>query len=224
MSHSDARARLQELVSRGVCRTGAGLARPTPVAHDAGQAFSYPELAGRVVEVSADGGTGASLTVAIGLVSGAQREGETVVWVATGDATFFPPDAEVAGVDLDALVVVRVAGVQAGGRVADKLMRSGGFGLVVLDLGDGDAAARGLTPALQGRLHALAERYACALVCLTDKKADAPSLGAGVSLRVDASRGREGERRIVEVRALKDRRGRAGWRHREVAHGPPGLR
>jgi recombination protein RecA len=223
MSHSTIRSRLDELVSRGLCRPGADLARAPHAPRSA--PWSYAELAGRMVEVSSDGATGASLTLATGLVVEAQDQAEPVAWVSTGGGTFFPPDADAAGVDLDALAVVRVAGPRAGGRVADKLMRSGGFGLVVLDLGDGALAAKGLTPALQGRLHALAQRHGCAFVCLTDKRAEAPSLGPGVSLRVEARRRvSERERLSLEVRALKDRRGRAGWSLREDVDGPPGVR
>ena len=38
------------------------------------------------------------------------------------------------GIDLDALPVVRVPDARAAGRAADHLVRSGGFGLVVIDL------------------------------------------------------------------------------------------
>lgn len=196
-----------------------------PVLHAGhGSPWSFDEVCGRIVEISSDGARGATLTAAIGLVVQAQRTGEPVAWVSACESTFFPPDADSAGVDLEALAVVRVAGAQAGGRSADRLMRSGAFGLVVLDLGDGAEAAKGLTPPLQGRLHGLAQRHACALVCLTDKKADAPSLGAGVGLRVEARRRRDGATLLLAVRALKDRRRGAGWTVEEVVHGPPGLR
>ena len=186
--------------------------------------WSCAALAGLFVEVSADPATGAALTPAIALVADAQAEGETTAWVAAADGTFFPPDAAAAGVDLAALVVVRLvgaqAGAQAGGRAADKLLRSGGFGLVVLDLGDG----RGLPPPLQARLAGLVERHRAVLVCLTDKRADAASLGAAVGLRVAARRARDGDRHVVSLTAQKDRRGRAGWRWQEDAGAPAGLR
>lgn len=222
MAHSIGHVRLDELVSRGLCRRGAQV---PPVVHAGGASpWSFDEVCGRIVEISSDGARGAPLTAAIGLVAQAQRAGEPAAWVWACEGTFFPPDAGAAGVDLEALAVVRVAGAQAGGRAADKLMRCGAFGLVVLDLGDGVEAAKGLTPALQGRLHGLAQRHACALICLTDKKAGAPSLGAGVALRVEARRRREGGAYVCAVHALKDRRRSAGWTVEEVVGGPPGLR
>ena len=207
-------------MSRGLCRPGAAL----PRAGDRGHDWSFAALAGLVVEVSAEPASGAALTPTVALVADAQREGETTAWIASTEGTFFPPDAVAAGVDLEALVVVKAPGAQAGARAADKLLRSAGFGLVVLDLGDAGAAARGLTPALQGRLHGLADRHRAVLACLTDKKADAPSLGAAVAVRVAAARRHHAGRWRVTLTALKDRRGRAGWRWEEDAHAPPGLR
>lgn len=181
-------------------------------------------LAGRMVELSSDGATGAGLTVCAGLIAEAHAAGEQAAWVWTGGGVFFAPDVAASGVDLDALVVVRVPEARAGGRAADKLLRSGGFGVVVLDLGDGVAASRALTPALLARLQALAERHRATLICLTDKKEEAPSLGAAVSLRASSRRRREGADWVVEVVAHKDRRGGPGWKQREVCHGTPGLR
>jgi recombination protein RecA len=190
--------------------------------------WTRADLAGRLAELSAAGAP-ASLTLALGLVADAQREGETCAWISARESSFFPPDAAAGGVDLDALVVVRAPGAQAAARAADKLVRSGGFGLVAMDLGDGGAADRGLTPALQGRLQGLAQKHGTALLCLTEKKAEAPSLGSLVSLRVEARRrrapgpGNEG-RFLCELRALKDKRRAPGWTQAEAVRGPAGLR
>ena len=181
-------------------------------------------LGGRMVELSGDGATGASVTLAMGVVAEAHAVGEPAAWVWTGSGVFFPPDAAAGGVDLEALVVVRVGDVRAGGRAADRLLRSGGFGVVVLDVGDGAAAGRALTPALLARLQALAERHRATLLCLTDKKDDEASLGGGVSLRVTSRRVREGAGWVCEVAARKDRRSGPGWQNREVVRGTPGLR
>ena len=93
-------------------------------------------LRGRLVELSARGAT-AVLTAAIELVIEAQQAAEPVAWVTLGNATFYPPDAADSGVDLAALAVVRVQGATAAARSAERLLRSGGFGLVVLDFGGG---------------------------------------------------------------------------------------
>ncbi len=105
-------------------------------------------------------------------------------------------------------------------RAATRLLRSGAFGLVVLDLG-GDT---GISAALLGKLGQLAQRHDTAVCCLTVKRPERPSLGSLVSLRGEAVRRRTGEDRFsCVVRVLKDKRGGPGWTHEEVAHGAPGL-
>lgn len=92
------------------------------------------EVAGRLIEISGQSAT-AALTCALGLVLDAQRHGEPVAWVSDVGSSFYPPDAADSGVDLEALVVVRVPATLAIPRAADQLARSGAFGLLVLDLG-----------------------------------------------------------------------------------------
>jgi recombination protein RecA len=192
------------------------------------------DLAGRLTEISGHGAS-AALTAAIGLVLDTQRQGDPVAWVTLPHSIFYPPDVADSGVDLAALIVIRAPLARDAGRAADQLVRSGGFGLVVLDLGK-DAF---LPDALQGRLVGLAQKHDTAVVCLTDKPPDAPSLGSMVSLRVAAVRERlgaeaaapvagEGSRAAgpfrcrIDVR--KDKRRGPGWRHAEVVRGPAGLR
>ena len=107
---------------------------PQPPAADQRLCWSHSLLTGRLAELSS-WGTGASLTLAFELVLQAQHGGEPVAWITTSPSTFFPPDVAHGGVDLDALPVVRVPDGQAAARAADKLVRSGAFGLVILDLG-----------------------------------------------------------------------------------------
>ena len=89
-------------------------------------------LRGRLVELSARGAT-ATLTAAIGIVLEAQTASEPVAWVTT-HGSFYPPDVADSGVDLAALVVVRVPGSRdaavIAARSAERLLRSGAFGLV----------------------------------------------------------------------------------------------
>ena len=181
--------------------------------------WSRSELAGRLVELSSWGG-GALLTLAFELVLQAQREAEPVAWI-TGSSTFFPPDAARCGIDLDALPVIRVPDAPSAARAADKLLRSGAFGLVILDLGTQSA----IPPPLQTRLLGLASKHDAAVLFLTEKPDDAPSLGSLVSLRAQAVRSRTGEDKFsCEARAVKDKRRGPGWSHRELRHGPAGLR
>ena len=177
------------------------------------------ETAGRLVEISGAGKT-AALTLAFGLVLEAQRQGEPVAWITPEESSFYPPDAAEGGVDLDALVVVRVHEARVVARAADRLARSGGFGLIALDLG----AAEIPTP-LQARLTGLAQKHHTALLCLTEKAGEAPSLGSLISLRVHARRAQLSEERFeCALTVLKDKRRGPTWAHAEVCRGPAGLR
>ena len=183
-------------------------------------------LRGRLVELSARGAA-ATLTAAIELVVEAQQAAEPIAWVTLGNATFYPPDAADSGVDLAALAVVRVHGPTAAARAAERLLRSGGFGLVVIDFGGGGATVD-LPVAHQGRLVTLAQAHDAAVVCITEKPGDAPSLGSLVSLRAEALRlhapGPEGAHGYhVTLRALKDKRRGPGWTRTTKLRGPPGT-
>lgn len=181
--------------------------------------WSLSTLAGRFGEVSGDRDS-AALTVAMGLVLEAQRQGEPAAWIGGREHVFFPPDAAAAGVDLAALPVVRVGDAIAAARVADRLMRSGAFGLVVMDVG----SCRRLPMHALTRLAGLAKQHDTALLCLTRKNDDRPSVGSLVSLRAHAARTRHDDRFRCELRVLKDKRRGPGWRHVEVCRGPDGLR
>lgn len=188
---------------------------------DASQ-WTRANLSGRLVEISGQGAA-ASLTAAIGLVHEAQREGEPTAWITLPGSTFYPPDVADTGVDLAALAVVRVGTGRDAARAADRLIRSGAFGLVVLDLGtDGHIAT-----ALQGRLVGLAQKHDTAVVCVTDKSTEAASIGSMVSLRVEVMRealgGPAGGFRC-KVAVLKDKQRGPSWSHAEVVRGPAGLR
>ena len=100
-------------------------------------------------------------------------------------------------------------------------MRSGAFGLMVVDLGERAA----LPLRAQTRLVGLAKKHDTALLCITKKDDDRPSLGSLVSCRAEAARTKRlGERYRCEVRILKDKRRGPGWSHTEVCRGPAGLR
>jgi recombination protein RecA len=189
------------------------LLRPTPP-------WSLASIAGRLVEISATP-AGAPLTLAFRLVLDAQRAGEPVAWVGRKDAPFYPPDVADAGIDLVALPVVWAKNPASAAKGADLLVRSGAFGLVVVDLGI-DAM---LPQHAASRLAALAKQHGAAVVCLTDKDAVRPSLGPLVSLRAHATaraRG-DGGRFRCEAKAIKDKRGKPGWTVMEVCRGPDGL-
>ena len=190
----------------------------------AGERWGLEALRGRLVELSARGAA-ATLTAAIELVVEAQQASEPVGWVTLGSSTFYPPDAADSGVDLAALAVIRAHDATAAARAAERLLRSGGFGLVVLDFGGGSTVD--VPIAHQGRLVTLAQTHDAAVVCITEKPGDAPSLGSLVSLRAEALRlhaPESSERGYhVTLRVLKDKRRGPGWMRTIRLRGPGGL-
>jgi recombination protein RecA len=175
-------------------------------------------LRGRFVELSARGAS-ATLTAAIGLVVEAQQESEPVAWIMGRQASFYPPDVADSGVDLAALVVIRVPDLAVAGRFAERLLRSGAFGLVVLDLGTTD-----MSMAHQGRLVTLAQAHDAAVVCLTEKTEDTASIGSLVSMRAEAVRaGMLGTGFELKLRVLKDKRRGPGWTNAIKVRGPAGT-
>jgi recombination protein RecA len=180
--------------------------------------WSLPQVAGRFSEISGSKAT-AVLTLTFGLVLDAQERGEPVGWATSTESSFYPPDVAQLGIDLASLVVVRVSKSDAIARAGEKLLRSGGFGLVVLDLGLAEIP----TP-LQSRLTGIAHHHHSALVCLTEKDNQTFSLGSLVSLRVHAERKRVRNHEFAcGLRVLKDKRRGPTWTHEELRHGPPGL-
>jgi recombination protein RecA len=180
--------------------------------------WTLDEVAGRLVEISGSTAS-AALTIAFTLVRQAQERGEPVGWVTLAESFFYPPDAARGGIDLAALVVVRLSRAESIARAGEKLLRSGGFGVVVLDLGGAD-----IPMPLETRLTGLAHRHHTALVCLTEKASGAFSLGSLVSLRAHAERKRvEDNRFACALSVLKDKRRGPTWSYEDFYAGPAGL-
>jgi recombination protein RecA len=185
---------------------------------DLGPRWELPELCGRLVELCGEGAS-AVFALAFTLVLDAQNRGEPAAWVTDINRGFYPPDAAACGVDLEALAVVRLADSEAVPRAADPLLRSGAFGLLVLDLPRAQISAP-----LQSRLLGLAHQHQSAVVFLTEKPQSAPSLGSLISLRAEVSRKVAPHGFSCELRASKDKHRNPGWIHLEAFRGPDGLR
>jgi recombination protein RecA len=190
------------------------------------------EVSGRLVELSGSGAS-AVLTAATKLILDAQRQLEPVAWVGTDESCFFPPDVAQSGVDLSALVVVRIPTAQAKRPIAsmlavaaERLLRSGAFGLVLIDLGGADSRKEpALNQTLQSRLLGLAQRHQAAVLFMTEKAEESGSLGSLISLRAHVGRTWLGRERFVcELRVRKDKRRGPIWSEREECRGPLGLR
>ena len=180
--------------------------------------WSLDALAGRLVELAATDAS-AQVTAAFTAVLDAQRRGEIAAWMTSIESGFFPPDAAASGVDLDALIVVRLSSAAQIPRAADRLIRSGALGLAVLDLGSDGRADAPFPAAYASRLAGLARTHGTAVILLTGSRT--ACLGPLVSWRGEARRRGALE---LEIRSLRDKRGVAGMRHVEPCRGPAGLR
>lgn len=195
---------------------------------------------GRLIEISG-GAASARLTTAVSLVRQAQLEGETTVWIQPVLGPLFPPDLAESGVDLDALIVIHVPedrGPAGIARAAELLLRSGGYGLCVLDLSaprppsapaSEDMPAKPCPPGLRGsawqaRLAGLARAHGSRVVLLTRSGERRDSLGPMVGVRLAPRRERRGPG-VFAVRpdVLKHKGGPPVAPPPELRRGPWGL-
>jgi recombination protein RecA len=202
---------LRKLLSSGSLVHGASLEIPP-------RAWSFSGLAGNMVELRLGGG---ALTLAARLTYNAQEAREACVWIREPDNGVFPPDLAAYGIDLEALVFVRVAEFADMARAAESLLHSGAIGLVVVEV------SRQARPriAMLKRL-ADAARAQHALVLLLTARALLPDQAAccGVRSTVDGPlRSAQDGRFYRQLTVLKDRR-HGDWQHEEVCYGPDGLR
>jgi hypothetical protein len=136
---------------------------------------------GRLVELCGE----AQTSTAVAILAHAQREGETAAWIQPARGELYPPDLAAAGVDVEALVVIHVpeTGAMSGAagqcRAAELLLRSGGFGLLVIDFCRTEPTGGA---AWQGRLLGLARQHEARLLLL--RRDARESLGPLVGMRV----------------------------------------
>lgn len=178
--------------------------------------------ADRLIELGAEARS-ARTSAAVSLVIHAQRAGEPVVWIEPEDGSLYPPDLAACGVDLSTLIVVRIpsrAGTHGLARAAELLLRSGAFGLVVIDLTWG--VPRG--DAWQGRIAALAKKHASRVVILRESSDRSASLGPMISMRVRATREKRAPGRYaLAYRVLKDKTGLTGDPSPDARRAPTGV-
>jgi hypothetical protein len=182
--------------------------------------------AGRLVEIVSHP-TGAQMTTAVTCLRQAQAEGEPAAWVQPAGGSLYPPDLAESGIDLAALIVVHVpprAGVHGLAKAAELLLRSGGFGMVVLDittLTDPSRQDR-FGDAWQGRLLGLAREHGSWLLLLSDGRRSG-SLGPLVSLCIEPQRRRTARGRFaIEYHTRKDKSGSLYALAEEQRRGPWG--
>lgn len=182
--------------------------------------------AGRLIEIASALG-GAQTTAAIACLRHAQVQGETAAWVQLAGGALFPPDLADSGIDLDALLVVNVplrAGAFGLVKAAELLLRSGGFGCVVVDVREPLARGLDCDSAWQGRLLGVAREHDSAVLLLSDGSSHPGSLGPLVSVCLEPHRKRV-QRGVfaVEHRIRKDKSGVLSALAEDRRRGPHGL-
>ena len=181
--------------------------------------LSPADFIGRLIEVTGQGASARTSWLA-GQIAEAQRAGETVAWIQRAGGLLYPPDLAAAGIDVAALAVVQMPDGPALLRAADVLLRSGGFGLCIVDL---EGAALHPTDGQLGRLLGLCQKHGAAVVFLT-APVDTPALGSLVSLRLEVRRELRGTGQFaVQVQVVKDKRRGPGRVSEEEWRAPAGL-
>ncbi len=153
-----------------------------PLPEPAGRPLAEVVAPGRLVELSGQARTSSAASI----LAHVQREGDTAAWIQLRGGQLYPPDLAERGIDLDALIVVHVPaheGPHGQCRAAELLLRSGGFGLLVIDFVQAEPKG---SPAWMGRLLALARQHETRVLLLREASAEEPSLGPLVSLRIDS--------------------------------------
>jgi recombination protein RecA len=178
--------------------------------------WSLDALQGRFIEL-VGGPESAALTTAVSLVLEAQRRSEFAAWVSCPGSIFYPPDAAAAGVDLNALPVIRTNTPREAARAADVLLRSKSFALIIVDAGH----LQQFSLSMQTRLTGLAAKANTILLCITEQPNERGSL---VSFRGKTRKEKTGHDCFkCEITALKDKRSHPGWVHEELHRGADGL-
>jgi recombination protein RecA len=170
---------------------------------------------GKVSELLGSASSGRTAAAAA-TVAAATGRGEVTAWIDPDDA-FDPASAAAAGVDLERVLWVRPRGVGEAVRAAELVLATGGFAVVVLDLGAAAARPRegAGRSALPLRLARAVERAGVVALVLAQRPWVGALAGATVALALgEAGWGGEGGPRWLEGLALRPQvergRGRVG--------------
>ncbi len=179
-------------------------------------------LRGRLTELSVELGH-APVTLAVELIAQSQQIDEPAAWIGSSTSVFYPPDAADWGLDWSALAVLHLHDAHRAGRAADKLLRSGAFGVIIVDLIGFRHSS--LPAPLLGRLLRLAKTHDSAAVFLTSSADSSPSVSPLVALRVQTRWRRVDPARLrCDCTVVKDKRRGPGHHFCEAYDGPLGLR
>ena len=155
---------------------------------------------GRVVELAGQRSTGRT-GLACAVAAHATQAGETIAWIDVDDA-LEPAAVGAAGVMLARLLWVRPRGAPDALRAADILLGAGGFGLVVLDAGDGG----GSCPASGWlRLARAAERSGTVLLVAASRRQAGTFAAVGLEMAGRRARWSGGPERLAVLDGLDTR-------------------
>lgn len=210
--------------------------------------WGFELLRGQLAELS-HSKRHACLTLTAEVIRDVQQNHGIAAWVSGRKSLFFPPDIARAGIDLQNLPIVKAGEADRAVRMTDDLIRSGGFELVIADLGRISSIPTGL----QKRLKKHIQQHQNSALFLTERPPNWNRAGSLISFRgagirkqarntdtfdvrapesnIEAHKmNREKPESIrdgqfwCELEALVDKRHGSGWSRREVYRGPDGLR
>lgn len=184
--------------------------------------FDLAGLTGKVVEFSG-WNQSACLSLTIPLIIESQKGVKECAWILPaskrGESLFFPPDFNSAGIDCSRIPIIRSANVVDSFSIAEKLIRSGGFALVVLDLTEG----KRVRASTVGRISSVAQRYQSLLLCLTRNPPGQPSLDPMIFIHVHVEAQLNGGRYQVKATVQKDKTQSPGLQMKWIYETPIGL-
>lgn len=181
--------------------------------------FSLSTLRGRLTEFICSPASPTYSLISL-LLREAQIQKDSVVWISCSGSVFFPPDMKKNGIDLSALPVVWAKNVRSAVRVCEHLLRSNGFGFLVVDLPEQALVEQGRL----GKLARLSDLHNTAVLFVTRHNGRALySLGSMISLRFEASRENNKNKFTCKVRAVKEKCRAPGWIDEKTFNGPDGM-
>jgi len=200
--------------------TGAALLARQQAAEADGEPWSWRALRGRIAHTWGQA-TSARATIAAPLMLHAQHHGALVAWVTSTRAIPYAPDLEAMGLDLDAIILVRLRSDEDALIAAERLMRSGAIGVMVVEVAQCSARTWGRRQPRIRRLQGLAEHHgACVIIGARRRIA----LGPLVAVEARVTRARTTAGVCLELEFIKDKRAaRAARLVQEVVDDPLGL-
>jgi len=185
--------------------------------------LTFGSLSGQVVEFSGWRPT-ALITLSAGLMRACLKNRRECAWILCGPenehSLFYPPDLASAGIDVERIPILPADSAARAFGLAERLLRSGAFGMIVLDL----TLHHSIRSRLVGRVNALARSHESLVLCLTRRPPGQPSLDPMVFIHYHMESRRDDAGRFrASWHLRKDKQGVPGQRGEGLYEPPPGL-